>query len=168
MEQLRLFDIEFPIYSITPNYKRIWNELNVLYIETDSGQYVLDNKNLNGDTLGQRRLKNKTSKLYIPRKTYYTVSQMLNSKNKIFIDSTGRVFNYKKSITVPLKFHKVIKRIRVESGEYVLHLKGIEYPIKVNARKAFEINYVGILYTSYGYILYSYESEYKKDTRRKI
>ena len=66
MEQLNLFDIQFPIYSITRTYKRIWVEMNVTYIETESGIYVLDNKNVEGDSLGKRRLRitNDIYKLY--------------------------------------------------------------------------------------------------------
>jgi hypothetical protein len=167
MEQLNLFDIEFPIYSITNSYKRIWEDMNVLYIETPYNTYVLDNKNLPGDTLGKRRLQISNSDIYRPRRVYYNIEQFLHSKDKIYIDSLGRCFKYKKTEMVPLKYHKIKDINRLKSGECVLTLD-ILFPLKVNCRLAYSIEYVGVLHTKYGEIVYSFEEEYKKDTRRKI
>lgn len=167
MPQFRLSDIKFPIYTLTPNYKKIWEEYNVLYIETPSGIYVLDNKNLPGDTLGRRRLKINTSDKYIPRRCYLTLSQMINGKDKWFIDSEGKHFKWTKSEYVKLKYHKVKKVHRSESY-CILHLHDIIFPQKVNCRLAYAINYVGVLHSNDGYILYEYTDEKKKDTMRKI
>ena len=167
MEQLNLFDIKFPIYSITTSYKKIWKDMNVLYIETPYGTYVLDNKNLPGDTVGKRRLQIKNSDIYRPRRVYYNIEQLLHSKDKIYLDSLGRCFKYQKTEMVPLKYHKIRNIKRLETGECVLELD-IYFPQKVNCRLAHSIEYVGVLHTNYGHILYSFEEEYKKDTRRKI
>lgn len=167
MDQLNLFDIEFPIYSITKTYKRIWEDMNVLYIETPYRIYILDNKNIEGDTVGKRRIKLNNSELYRPRKVYYNIEQFLHSKDNIYMDSLGRVFRYKKTKSVPLKYHKIKDINRLDTGECILTLD-IIFPQKVNCRIAYSIQYVGVLHTSYGYILYSFEEDYKKDTRRKI
>ena len=169
MEQLNLFNIQFPIYSITRSYKRIWEDMNVLYIETIYGTYVLDNKNLPGDTVGKRRLQINNSDIYRPRKVYYNIEQLLHSKDNIFIDSIGRCFKYKKTETVALKYHKVADITRMEDdGTCIVWLNNIYFPQKVNCRLAHSMEYVGVLHTKYGYILYSFEEEYKKDTRRMI
>lgn len=167
MPQLRLSDIKFPIYSLTPNFKRIWEEMNVLYIETNSGVYILDNKNLSGDTLGQRRLRIRSDNKYIPRKVFLTLSQMINSNNSWFIDSTGRYFKWTKSEYVKLKYHRVKEIIRSEKY-CIIHLKDIIFPQRVNCRLAYAIEYVGVLHSKDGYILYEYTSDKKKDTIRKI
>jgi hypothetical protein len=164
---MHLFDISFPVYAITKTYRKIWEEMNVVYIETESGTYVLDNKNIDGNTIGERRLKIKNSELYIPRKVYYNISQFLHSKYNKFIDSKGNIFSWKKSFNVPLKYHKVAGVIQTEE-DCIIHLKDIIFPQKVNCRIAYVINYVGVLHTEYGYVLYEYCENKKKDTYRKI
>ena len=160
-------DIEFPIFAITPSYKRIWDELNVKYIETESGTYMLDNMNLTGDTLGERRLKITTSLRYIPRKAYYNITQLIKSNNKTYIDNTGCVFTYKKTRMVPLKYYRVMDVVSTEEG-CILLIKGINFKLRLNCNVAYDIKYIGLLTTPDGYILYETCEEKKKDTRRKI
>lgn len=164
---MHLSDIVFPVYSITDSYKRIWEDTNVTYIKTQSGKYVLDNRNIEGDTLGKRRLKINNSDLYKPRKSFYTLSQLIKSRHKTFIDSTGHVFSWKKTKNVPLKYHKV-KEVYHDDEYCILHLKDIDFPQRIVCSMAYEIQYVGVLHTDEGYILYSFNSEFKKDTWRKI
>ena len=164
---MKLKDIQFPVYAIGKNKRKIWAELNVVYIETDNGVYILDNKNLEGNTLGKRRIKIKSDNKYILRKVYYNIEQFLHSKYSTFIDNKGKIFNWEKSIFVPLKYHKVKKVIKYEN-ECVIHLKDINFPQKLNCRLAYGIQYVGVLHTEEGYILYEYSYKLKKDSRRKI
>jgi len=169
---LGLHNIEFPIYNITENYIKIWEELNVVYILTNSGTYILDNKNLGGETLGERRL-HINNDLYIPRKTYYSVTQLIRSNKTLFLDNKGNIFRYKKEKFVDLKYYKIkkIKEIINKDkliSECVITLQGIEYPIKINCNEAFEAKYVGLLHTDFGIVLYEYSAEKKTNTRRKI
>lgn len=168
MGQLNLSDINFPIYAITNNYKRIYEDLNVLFIETPTGRYVLDNKNMLGKTIGERRLKITNSKLYIPRKIFYTLAQMLNSKYSTFIDNYGKVFNYKKSKFVPLVYYKVEDITRAKDGECILEIPEINYSYKTTCKNAYGILYLGLLCTDFGYIPYEFSEIYKKPSRRKI
>lgn len=168
MRSFNIFDATFPIYTITDNHKKIWEDMNVLYIDTISGTYMLDNRNVAGETLGKRRLKLKnTENLYVPRKVCYNFEQVLHCKNKCFIDNTGTVFKYIKTTFVPLKYHKVDYIERLEEG-CIVHLKDVYYPQKFNCRKAHSIEYVGLLHTKMGLILYENTDIKKKDTRRKI
>jgi hypothetical protein len=168
MEQLSLFDIDFPIYAITKTYKRVWEEHNVLFIETNSGTYILDNKNMTGDTIGQRRLKINNSKLYIPRKIIYNISQLINSKYSTFIDTNGKFFNYIKTKFVPLKYFKVNSIHKCSDGECIISVNKINYNYKINCRKAYSINYVGLLCTEIGYIPVDFSDEIKPNSKRKI
>lgn len=167
MEQLNLFDIKFPVYSLPKSYEKLWTKYNVTYLETIHDTYVLDNKNMPGDTLGKRRAHINNSKLYNPRHVYQNISQFLHSKTNVFIDTLGRVFKYKKTNMVPLKYHKIKDIHRLESGECELELD-VNFPIKVTCRVAYSIICVGLLHTKWGYILYSLEEEMQNDTRRKI
>ena len=162
-----LADISFPLYGITSRYKRIWNEFNIQYIETRSGIYILDNKNLDGDTVGKRRLKIKSFDKYMPRMMVLTVAQLIHSKYKVFMDSTGAVFTYVKNKVVPLKYYKVQKITKMEEG-CVVSLKGIDYPIKINCREAYAIHCIGLLHTDIGLILYEISEYPRTNTWRKV
>ena len=162
-----LADITFPLYGITPRYKRIWEEYNILYIETQSGIYMLDNKNLDGDTVGKRRLKINSFDKYMPRVVLLTVAQLIHSEYKTFMDSTGTTFKYVKNKVVPLKYYNVKKITKLEEG-CAVSLKGIDYPIKINCREAYGINCVGLLHTDIGLILYEISEYPRPDTWRKV
>jgi hypothetical protein len=163
-----LSDINFPIFTITPTYKRIWDEFNVKYIETASGIYILDNMNLSGKTLGERRLHIKSGLRYIPRTAYYNITQLIKSKNKTYIDNTGCVFTYKKTRNVPLKYYKVMDVVNMDEEGCILLIKGINFKLRTNCREAYDIKYIGLLITDTGYILYDTSNIQKKDTTRKI
>lgn len=162
-----IVDIVFPIFTISNNYVKTWVEDNITYIQTDSGVYVLDNKNIRGNTLGQRRLRINYSKLYMPRQTLHNIPQLLHSRYNVFIDNLGTIFKYKKVKLVPLRYHKVSQIIKTPEG-CVLHFNDINNPIKVEASIAYGIEYVGFLHTDIGYITYEYSETLKKNTRRKI
>ena len=161
-------DIEFPVFTITNGNHKIWTEMNVTYIKTDSGTYVLDNKNMPGNNLGERRLQIKNSLRYIPRKAYYNITQLIKSNNKTYIDNTGCVFTYKKTRTVPLKYYKVKDVVHMDEEGCILLIKGVNFKLRTNCRDAYDINYVGLLIVDNNYILYDTSFEPKKDTIRKI
>lgn len=166
MQHKSLRDIRFPIFGVTNSYKKIWEEFGVLYIRTTK-DFVLDNKNLEGNTLGERRAKIKGSEKYIPRITIFNVPQLLNTKYKTFIDSNGIPFKYVKHSYVPLTYHKVIRKTRTDEG-YILEFKDTTYMVKVHYADALGIKYVGLLNTQLGDILYEFTDEYKTNTRKKI
>ena len=170
MEQLNLFDIHFPIYSITKTYRRIWSEMNVLYIETEYGIYVLDNKNIQGDTVGKRRLriKNDIYALYKPRNVLYDITHLIKSKDYIFMDTNGLVFKYKKTEYCDLIYWKVTNVIEASDGECILDIPKINFSYKTNCRNAYAIHYIGLLNSKYGYIPYELSEFYKEPTRRMI
>lgn len=163
-----IWDIDFPIFAITNNYRNIWTEDNITKIETASGVYVLDNKNIQGNTLGQRRLRINNSPLYIPREVLHNVSQIIRSKYNLFIDNNGKVFNYIKQTRVPLKYFKIEKVVKKPDIGCVLHFEALDNPILISCIIAYGINYVGFLLTDMGYIVYEYTEEFKRDTWRKI
>lgn len=165
MQTLKLHDIQFPIYPIKSNYHKIWEDHNITWIETDTGKYVLDNKNLDGDTLGKRRLKINNLMLYRPRGVFTSVAQLVKCRSKTYIDTTGKVFHYKKSSYVPLKYYKIKEVIPTDEGCILVTEKS---SVRLNCREAYRYNYVGFLETTDGDILYEFTDHYKKNSRRKI
>lgn len=168
MERLNLFDIEFPVYKLPTKYVDIWEEYNVLYLKTIYATYILDNKNVEGDTVGKRRVRlSDISQLYRTRAVYYNMEQFLHSTGKIFMDNIGRCFKYEKTEIVKLKYHKVLDIEYLDSGDCSL-LLDINLHIRLSCKRAQEATYLGILHTKYGYILYELTEEHKKDTWKKI
>lgn len=162
-------DIQFPVYGITNNYKKIWEEDKVLYIETNTGVYVLDNKNLVGSSVGKRRLLlTFNSNKYIPRVTITNISQLVNCNHKVFMDNNGSIFLYKKTKTVPLKYYSVKKIVRSEDGDCIVTFNNIDYPVRLTCREAYRLNCIGLLHTDIGYIIYEYSDTGKWNTWRKI
>lgn len=168
MKILRLHDIQFPLYSITKTYTKIWDEYNVKYISTNNGTYVLDNKNLPGDTVGKRRLHIENSKTYKHRLTITSITQLLKTNYDTFMDTNGNIFKYKKTKFVPLKYYKVNNITKTENNGCIVEFKNINYSIKINCRTAYSIQYIGLLHTDMGLIPYEYTDIKKSDSRRKI
>lgn len=172
MERLKthknIFDIQFPIFAISNTHRDLWTEDNITNVRTDSGVYVLDNKNIQGDTLGQRRLRIKNSPLYIPRMVVHNISQLIKSNYRTFIDTKGELFTYTKQTTVPLKYFEVVKVVKQPNIGCILQFKNLDNPILVSCSIAYGIDYVGFLITNMGYIEYEYTEERKPNTWRKI
>lgn len=166
MQHKKLTEIKFPIYAITSSYLKIWEEFGVLYIRTKK-EKILDNKNVDGATLGSRRAKISTDSLYKLKGTIFNVPQLLNSKYNVFIDTNGMVFKYVKHSFVPLKYHKVKSLIKKENG-CIVSIKDTTLMLNIPYRDALNIKYVGILHSQLGDILYEFTDERKKDTRKKI
>lgn len=163
--------LKFPVYAISKN-DGIWEHLNIYYIKVNTETLILDNKNLNGDTLGKRRLalKDKT-KLYKFSKTINTVIDLIKCKHyPKFIDSNGTVFNYKKSKYVPLIYRKILSSEAVEGLGVTIGVKDI--PVKFLTSGFTETAllkaWAGILLIDDGYLLYEISNELKNDTRRLI
>jgi len=159
-------EITFPIYGIATKHRKIYTKNNILYIDTASGTYILDNRNISGNTLGERRVRISEG-LYRPRATVYGITQLVRSKYKYFIDNTGKVFKYTKEKFVPLKYY-IIDQITEVSNGCVIHSSKAKFSILVNCREAYLFTYMGILHMGNGDLLYELTDIQKSDTRRKI
>ena len=95
------------------------------------------------------------------------IEQFLHSKYITFIDDTGKLFKWKKSKYVPLKFYKIKKIIKTEN-ECIIIPEKINFSLKINCRLAHFNTHIGLLHTDMGLILYELTDKCKKDTWRKI
>ena len=163
-----LKDIKFPVFSIG-SHKKLWYENNNLYLLSESDIiYKVDNKNHPYDSLSKRRARIPRNQRYNFIGTYFTFAQLVKSNKKDFIDSTGRVFRYKKDRRVNLIYRKIIKAQAVENEGFVLYLKGISCPFVVSALVYNYEKYAGVLSINNGYLLYELSEDKKSDTWRKI
>jgi hypothetical protein len=108
---MKLHEISWPIYHIG-QHDKVYSEFNVDYVENRGKSFILDNKNLKGDTLGIRRLKIKDDK-YNFRATLFMISELIEFvrnktlHNRKFIDSRGCIFTYRKTKLYRLTCHKI-------------------------------------------------------------
>ena len=99
-------EIYYPIFVIhTDNEEEIDG---ILWIEDQ----VLDDKNMKGKTLGERRLQTPMKSLYPLRYMIDNEIDMLKHRGKNFIDNLGNLVYNEKSKTGKLIYHKILRRVK--------------------------------------------------------
>ena len=155
--------IEFPVYPL-PSVDWYMQD-GVLFI--DDGK-VLDDKNMPGDSLGIRRIQCGRTDLCKLKKAFTDFQSMLKSKHKIFIDSKGSPFVYKRTINSPLIYHTV-DRIEPKGDCSIVWLKNINHPISVPRPPYGEARYARILYyKGFPWLIYDFSIERGKDSYRRV
>jgi hypothetical protein len=173
---MNLNEIAFPVFQLG---QKPSEEGGVLFFafkkETKEEDFevikVVDDKNLEGITLGERRIKAKVSgaTLFNLKYAIYFLGDLIKiSRASVwYIDSHGKLFQYKKSTRVPLVFKKVKKRIHA-NGVHLVEVEGYNTRFKTLLAPNLLHNWAGILKTPLGPILYGlFDREYKS-TFRKI
>ena len=161
-------NFRWPLYEIRA-YNKLWEDNGVLYIQTTSNiEYVIDNKNIHGKTLGIRRLRIKADpevKLYNLKRICYTFYDVLTSKYKLFIDSDGQLVSIKKKHRRTLVYREVLQTEII--GTKVLCIcKGIFKPIEIPFIPNIMPRYLGLLIINKQHYLYELSQEQKADTWR--
>jgi len=155
--------VVFPIFNLR-NIERIYEEDGIVYVQSAYQTTILDNTNLAGDTLGERRLRI-TEPVYTLGVCIHDLAELItctNLKSKLFIDSTGNYFKYKKKICAKVKYHKVTKQYKTDKG-LVVYVHDSNIPRLIKARHAPE--YVALAHIT-GNVSFIYElSETKKEGR---
>lgn len=161
-------DIKYPIYPIR-SYEKITDINGVVKIYTAYNMYIVDDRNLEGNNLGERRLRLKKFK-YPLRTSVNTVKDLLLKKypTRVFIDAEGVIFKYYKSTKATLKYHKITKLIYDGLGKTKVLVKGIPTPFILHEEIPPKFKYAGLFNLYGGYILYEVTTEKKKSTWRKV
>lgn len=163
----------YPLYHIRP-YKKLWTEDGITYITTEYRDYILDNKNIVGNTLGERRLRLGTAliedqKIYPLRNIFYTSSEILLHRNnhRLYIDSVGTLFTHTRKKRVNLIYKRVIS-IHVEKNILLCECEDIFRPITIPYIPEIMPNYLGLLVVDGDYLLYELSNIEKKTTWRLV
>lgn len=169
--KIQFRDISWPLYPIRKN-RGITEDNNVLYIEDDYNEYILDNKNMAGNTLAMRRL-NITEiggiNLYKFHDVILDLADLLRySKNNQFLDKSGKLFQYTKSSKHRKLIYRKILKVEVSDTSTFLSVSGIFRKIILPYIPSKVLSYVGLIVTSGDYIVYEFCSTLKKDTRKKL
>ena len=109
---MSMLDCNWPLFEMRA-YESKFEEGNYIVLQTQKTRWVLDYKLKTDEDYATRRLKLKTDplrpyKIYPLYKMYSTIGQVVNSKKRNFIDSSGKLIKYK-----PSKFFKIyIEKIK--------------------------------------------------------
>lgn len=133
---------------------------------------IVDDLSVEGETLAIRRLEMLKNELplYPIRNTIYFLADLVKIAKapSWFIDSNGKLFQYKKTTRAKLAFYK-IKRILPGTGMgAVIEVEGLVQRFKCMYRPRPEQHYVGILKWGLGYLLYGFYEEKLKESYRLV
>jgi len=163
-------NIEFPIYKIRSYEEMDKNPLGKIKIYTISGEWILDDLSVEGETLGIRRLKIPENKRYKLGHKVDTLRQMLKHPGgTIFIDNKGHLFKYTKgSERFLVESKSILKKEFITKGT-ILHIKDLPTPQLIPYKHlAEDINYASIIFTKYGPFVYDYTKQAHEPYRRSI
>ena len=128
---------------------------------------VIDDKNQEAPTLGQRRLLT-THKLYPLKRTLVDFSAIIRSGKKWFIDSNGVAFEYEKVKYTAVKAHKILRKIPKGSAP-VLVIEKLKFRIAVPRPPPRSFEWALMMYLDrYPWRIFGYSDEKLPDSRRKI
>ena len=152
--------ITFPIYKLPSDNWSVSDGL--VYLDG----FILDDRNMPGETLGLRRLQTSQQPLFKLAKGKTTIYDLL--KHKHFIDSKGRCFTYEKTKLCALKYYR-IKHVEKRDTYSLLHLIGLSFPIEIQRPPPYYMSYARVLFLGpHPWLIYDYSMSVGKDTKRKI
>ena len=154
--------IKFPVYKLFSDNIRTIDGL--VFIEDK----LLDDTNMPGRTLGMRRLQTPQNNVHPLKKGVMDAVTMLKSNHNLFIDSSGMIFIYEKTLYQPLKHYK-IKRVELKEVASLVWFFELSYPFKVPRPPPHGAYYARILFfKGTPWVIYDFVSERGKDTRRMV
>ena len=154
--------VNFPVF-ILPSSN--WDTTDgLLYLDGE----LVDDRNMSGTTLGQRRLQTPHKGLLPLKKSVNNVIGIVKQPSFCFIDSTGMPFIYQKTKMLPLRYRK-IRKIERKTVASLIWIESWKPPFTIPRPPEPEMLWAGVLFLrEYPWIIYEYSETKKKDTRRKI
>ena len=155
-------ELIFPLYIIHSDNIELID--GILWLD----DHVLDYNNMDVKTLGRRRIQSPMKSIYPLRYMIEDEIGLMRHRGKTFLDSGGRVFNYEKTETCKLHYHKILKREK-KTIATVLWLKDCPFPFAEKSPPSEELTWAGVLYREgVPWRIFDFATEYKKSTWRKI
>jgi hypothetical protein len=134
LKTIKIQDIRFPCYALkctdTPYVK---NKVTYCIYLFNNKEYIIDNKNIAGNTLGSRRQKlDKEVLLPITISALNIVGFLkLYRKTRLnyHIDTNGTIFKYKPSVTAKLESKEVVSaKYSIDGINTMIYIKGRSAP----------------------------------------
>jgi hypothetical protein len=139
-------------------------------LETRIGLRIVDDKSVQGATLGLRRLAIVGARLFPIRQALYFLGDLIKIAKQTtwFIDNTGKVFQYRKSSRAKLAAHKITKVLPLEGMGAIVEVQGLPQRFKCMYAPKPDQYYAGILRWGLSYVLYGFYNEAFKTTHRLV
>lgn len=154
--------ITFPVFRIPAGGKDVVDGL--VYID---GR-ILDDRNMEGKTLGARRLQTPHIDLLPLKKCVISHNGIIKYKASSYVDVHGIVFTYEKTKMSALKYYRIKKVEQKETGS-LLWVRGVKTPFRIPRPPYDGMLWAGLLHLhGIPWLLYEYSYDEKKSTRRKI
>ena len=114
-------NIKFPVYGIPKANAEFHFIDGILFLNG----LALDDRNMSGETLGIRRLQTYMEVYPINRAITDYLALLSNKKHNYYIDSHGKLFNYKKTKFVQIQYFKILETEEVPNGTKII-LRGLK------------------------------------------
>jgi|APSaa5957512576_1039674.scaffolds.fasta_scaffold11161_3 hypothetical protein len=161
-----LENIKYPVYPLR-GYTKITDINGVVKVHTHYNIYIIDDRNLEGKTLGERRLRLKKFKYSLPTSVANAKDVIMSSK-KVFIDDEGVIFKYVKTRKARLIYKQIAELVRLPFETTKIIVRGIHTPFIMHQDIPLDYAYAGVLQFDGGYILYEVSKKKKPDSWRKV
>jgi hypothetical protein len=110
--------VRFPVFKLRSDELRFYK--NILYCEDK----IVDDKSVEGSSLGVRRLRVNSKELYPLRDCAFDFLSMIRAGYKHFIDSNGKAFTYRKTKSCKIRSYR-IDRVEHKDHYSTLKVKGL-------------------------------------------
>lgn len=154
--------INFPVFPIPKNIC-MFNGCLI-----DSKDRVIDDRNVDKETLGLRRLHSTKYLARLGKQCEDTKTFFEDTKSTFYIDNLGYIFKYKKTKYVDIKYYK-IRKIALKDTFTLLQLVSVSHPIKLKRSPPEGTKWVGMLhFGATPWFPYHYSNQYHKKFKRMI
>lgn len=143
-------------------------------IEYTTKLAIVDDKNIDKPTLGERRLiiRNKGETPFRLNRAIFFLGDLIkiSTPNTWFIDSKGVLFQHKKETRARLIYRKVTKLIPLPAGGVIVEVQGMQLRMKALFTPSIPMQdlYAGVLVMGMSVILYGFYDQQYKDTWRRV
>lgn len=178
---MNLSEISFPVFKLGINkpieedgllyYSKEY--VNIDSMETKASFRIVDDRDAPGANLGIRRLhiRHYNPKLMFPIRTafYFLGDLIKNAKPNVwYIDTTGKLFQYKKTTRAKLTCHKIKQVLPLNGLGAIIEVEGMTQRFKCLYSPKKDQRFVGLLNLGMGRILYGFYDEYFSSSSRAV
>lgn len=167
---MKLQEISWPVFKLK-EYRPEEEDGILFYPDLNGEKRIVDDRNLPQDSLVGRRLSLlvKGVKIYNPKFSIFFLGDLIKIAKPTtwFIDSNGKIFQYKKTQFAKLVFRKITNIIR-SVGCTLIEAENSPARFKCLFPPKLEEKYLGVLKMGKEEILYGFFKEKYTPTRRKV
>jgi len=175
---MNLLEISWPVFRLGEHKPIVEADLvyySKEYVDKESlatkiGLRIVDDKSVDGATLGLRRLAIVGARLFPIRQALYFLGDLIKIAKQTtwFIDNTGKVFQYRKTSRAKLAAHKITKVLPLEGMGAIVEVQDLPQRFKCMYAPKPDQYYAGVLRWGLGYVLYGFYNEAFKTTHRLV